>query len=190
MDTGVKMRLNGLITGALVVIAMCSVTSAIQEANVYRLCESNVTMNLTSNFRLIPDDPLPSASGVFMQGFSIIGTGEKGFASLIVVDIYNEKMNMIDPASISDMMTNAILSASSDTGYSAMDNILGNWTAIGANGANATVETISTKGSAFSIFGPKADIAFWPIKDQTYFCVCSSFDKNITEQMINTLEIT
>lgn len=181
------MKLNGLMLGAFVILALCTLTSATQDAKIYTLNESNISLNLTDNFRLISDKS--TESGPFMQSFTIVGSGSKGMATLMTAEIYDEDMKMYDPAMISQIMTGGVSSVASYFGESDADNSIGNWTAVDKKGENVTVETIDTKGTLFSMFGKKMDIAFWPVKDNIYAGVISSFDKNITEQIIATLEL-
>ena len=171
------------------VLALCSIASAMQEAKIYTLNESNITLNLTPNFRLMPDQSTDSTSGMFMQSFTVAGKGEKGMATLMTMEIYDENMKMFDPESISQMMTGGVSTVLSYYSDSESDNSLGNWTAVDKKGENVTVEILDTKGTLFSVFGKKVDSAFWPVRDNMYAGVISSFDHNVTRQIINTLEI-
>lgn len=48
---------------------------------------------------------------------------------------------------------------------------------------------MDTRGTALSIYGKEVDIEFWSLEDSIYAIVISTFDKNITDKIINTLEI-
>jgi hypothetical protein len=48
---------------------------------------------------------------------------------------------------------------------------------------------LDTKGTLFSIYGKRVDTALWNIEDSKYAYLISTFDKDVTRQIINTLEI-
>jgi len=70
-----------------------------------------------------------------------------------------------------------------------MGNITGNWSTISSGGENVTVDTIDAKGTVFGLYGREMDMVFWNVDGNSYAYLMSSFDKNITRQIINTLEI-
>jgi hypothetical protein len=187
--SGVTMRLAKIILGALMVIAVCSVASATLDAKVYTLCERNLSMNLTPNFHIIPAQGASSANGLFMQGYTITGTGSKGLAMLATMDIYDETMKLYEREAFSQMFTGAMSSLMSYSSDTETDNVIGNWSTLDKNGENVTVDTLDTKGSLFSMYGKRMDSAFWNIGGDNYAYLISSFDKNVTSQMINSLEI-
>jgi hypothetical protein len=184
------MRSGGIILGALVILAVCSMASATLDAKAYTLCEKNISINLTPNFRIIPDQgSIDSPGGVFIQGFSIIGTGLKGEAMLVTMDVYDENMKALGTEAISQRFSGAMAFAFSSLSYSERDNIIGNWSMVDNKGENVTINTMDTKGTPLSILGDKADMAFWNIEDSKYAFLISSFDKDVIRQIINTLEI-
>ncbi len=183
------MRFLGIILGALVVLAICSVASATLDAKIYTLCEHNISINLTPNFRLIPDQNTENPGGVFGQSFTITSTGSKGIAMLMTMDIYDENLKALGSEAISQLISGGVLAAVSFVSDSGTDNIIGNWSTVDSKGENVTIDTMDTKGSPLIIFGKKVDMAFWNIEDSRYAYLMSSFDQNVTRQIINTLEI-
>jgi len=187
------MRFDRFVLGALIVAAICSIASATLDAKVYTICENNMSINLTPNFRIIPDQSgTASTDGLFMQAFTIAGTGSKGVASLATMDVYDENLRALGPEAISQMFSggmSSVLSAFSSLSDTERDNIVGNWSTVDNKGENVTIETMDTKGSLLSMYGKKVDIAFWNIRDNSYVILVSSFDKNTTSNIINTLEI-
>jgi hypothetical protein len=179
------MKLGNILMGALIVVVISSIASATLDAKVYTLCENNISVNLTPNFRLMPDPSTSSSSGMFMQGFTITGIGSKGFASLTTMDIYDEDINALGFEALSQIVSGTI-SYLSD---SETDNTLGNWSAVNKKGENVIIDTLDTKGTPLSIYGKRVDMAFWNIEDSRYAFLLSSFDQNATRQIINTLEI-
>jgi hypothetical protein len=197
------MKLAKIILGALMVVAMCSAASATLDAKVYTLCEGNLSMNLTPNYHIIPSQGTSSPSGLFSQGFTITGSGSKGLALLETVNIYDETMKLYDTEALSQIFTSVTSSALSYSGNPEMDstmgnsyigdserdNTIGNWSAVDRNGENVTVATMDTKGSLLSIYGKKVDIAFWNLNGDNYAYLVSSFDQNVTRQIISSLKI-
>ncbi len=172
------MRLARMILGALVVVAVCSIASATLDTKVYTLCERNISMNLTSNFRIIPAQGISSPSGMFMQGFTITGTGSKGMALLATKDVYDEPMKFIDPEAFSQLFSSGFLDAVSYSSDSeTTDNIIGNWSTLDKIGKNVTVNTMNTKGTALSIYGKSIDTALWNINDSSYAYLLSSLNQ-------------
>jgi hypothetical protein len=185
------MKLAKIILGALMVVAMCSVASATLDAKAYTLCERNLSMNLTPNFHIISAPGASSSSnGLFIQGFTITGTGSKGMASLATMDIYDETMKLYDTDAISQIFTGAMASYASYSSDTETDNIIGNWSTVDRNGKNVTIDTLDTKGTPFLMYGKKVDSAFWNINGDNYAYLLSSFDKNVTRQIINSLELS
>ncbi len=197
------MKLAKIILGALMVVAICSAASATLDTKVYTLCEGNLSMNLTPNYHIIPSQGTSSPSGLFSQGFTITGSGSKGLAMLETVNIYDETMKLYDTEALSQIFTSVTSSAlsysgnpemdstmgNSYTGDSEKDNTIGNWSAVDRNGENVTVVTMDTKGSILSIYGKKVDIAFWNLNGDNYAYLVSSFDQNVTRQIISSLKI-
>lgn len=183
------MKLDNIMMAVLMVIAISSIASATLDAKVYTLCENNISVNLTPNFRLIPDQSINSPGGVFMQGFTITGTGSKGIAELSTMDIYDENVNALGSEAISQLFSGSVLFAASYSDESGTDNIIGNWSAVDNKGENVTIDTLDTKGTLFSIYGKRVDTALWNIEDSKYAYLISTFDKDVTSQIINTLEI-
>lgn len=185
------------------VVAICSAASATLDTKVYTLCEGNLSMNLTPNYHIIPSQGTSSPSGLFSQGFTITGSGSKGLAMLETVNIYDETMKLYDTEALSQIFTSVTSSAlsysgnpemdstmgNSYTGDSEKDNTIGNWSAVDRNGENVTVVTMDTKGSILSIYGKKVDIAFWNLNGDNYAYLVSSFDQNVTRQIISSLKI-
>ena len=190
---GVTMRVNKIALVAFIVVAICSIASATLDARVYTICENNISINLTPNFRIIPDQSsTASTDGLFMQAFTITGTGIKGVASLSTMDVYSENLKALGPEAISQMFSggmSSFLSAFLSTSDTESDNIVGNWSTVDNKGENVTIDTMDTKGSMLSMYGKKVDMAFWNIRDYRYVMMVSSFDRNITSKIINTLEI-
>jgi hypothetical protein len=186
------MRLDKIVFVALIVVAICSVASATQDAKFYTLCENKISINLPPNFRLLPDSSgsTTSPSGLFMQSFTIAGTGSKGLAMLSTMDVYDENIKALGTEAISQLFLGGITSVLSSLSNTERDNIVGNWSTIDNKGENVTIETQDTRGSPLSIYGKKVDIAFWNIKNDSYAFLVSSFDKNITSTVVNTLEIS
>jgi|WetSurMetagenome_2_1015567.scaffolds.fasta_scaffold70781_4 hypothetical protein len=190
---GVKMRSEKIVLVALIVAAICSIASATLDAKVYTISENNISINLTPNFRLVPDQSgTESPAGLFMQSFTITGTGTKGLATLAIMDVYDENMKALGPEAISQLFSgsfSSIISSISSLDDTERDNIVGNWSTLDNNGENVTIEIMDTKGSLLSMYGKKVDMAFWNIKDDSYAFLISSFDKDITSKIVNTLEI-
>ena len=183
------MQLAKIILGALLVVAMCSAASATLDAKVYTLCKHNISMNLTPNFHIIPGQSSDTTSGIFGQSFTITGTGSKGIATLTTMDIYDETMRLYGTEALSQMVSGVMSSAMSYSSDSGTDNIVGNWSTLDKNRENVTVDTMDTKGSILSMYGKRVDSAFWNIGGDNYAYLISPFDKNVTRQIINSLEI-
>ena len=143
-----------------------------------------------TKFHIIPAQGASSStSGLFIQGFAITGTGSKGMASLATMDIYDETMKLYDTEGLSQIFSGAMSSYASYSSDTETDNIIGNWSTVDRNGKNVTIDTLDTKGTLFSMYGKKVDTAFWNINGYNYAYLLSSFDKNVTRQIINSLEI-
>jgi hypothetical protein len=183
------MRFCRIILGALAVLAICSIASATLDSKVFTLCERNLSVNLTPDFRIIPDQSTSSYDGSTPQTFTIAGTEAKGIGMLLIMDIYDETMNSLDPEALSQSMSDMILSLASYSGDSEMGNIIGNWSTVNSQGENVTVDTMDTKGTVFGLYGKAMDMVFWNVDGNSYAYLMSSFDQNVTRQIINTLEI-
>lgn len=171
------------------ILAVCSMSSATLDAKVYTLCEKNISIDLPSNFNLIPNKSASGSEGVFFHGVTITGTGSKGVAMLVIMDVYDENLKYFDTETLSQLMTGAMSLFSYYSNDLETGNITGNWSTVDANEENVTINTMDTKGTLFSMFGKKIDLAFWNIQDSKYAYMMSTFDKNTTSKIINTLEI-
>jgi hypothetical protein len=172
-----------------VILAVCSMASATLDAKVYTLCEKNISIDLTPNFRLIPDKGASGSDGVFGHGVTITGIGSKGMATLSIMDIYDETMKSFDTETLSRLLTGGLSLISSYSSDLETGNFTDNWSTVAYNGENVTVNTMDTKGTLFSVYGKKVDMAFWNLEDSRYAYLISTFDKNTTSKIINTLEI-
>ena len=184
------MRIKNLAAIALAIAAMCAVGSANLDAKIYTLCESNISINLTPDFRLLSDQSSDaSTNGLLIQSFTIAGTKSKGLGSLAIMEVYDEKMKALGPDAISQLFSGGISYFASSLVDTGEDNSLGNWSTLDNNGENVTVEILDTKGSMLSMFGKKANMAFWNLENDHYALLISSLDKNITADIIKTLKI-
>ena len=171
------------------ILVLCSMASATLDAKVYTICEKNISINLTPNFRIIPEQSgIDSPSGVFIQGFSIVGTGLKGEAMLLTMDVYDENTKALG-AEVMSQRLSGVMDYLLSSGDSERDHIIGNWSMVDNNGENVTIYTADTKGTPLSMLGSKADMVIWNIEDSKYALLFSSLGKNVTTQIINTLEI-
>ncbi|MEI8003286.1 MAG: hypothetical protein WCG94_03020 [Methanothrix sp.] len=186
------MRSGEIIIGALLVLAVCSMASATLDAKVYTLCESNLSINLSQGFKIIPDENVDSSDGSFAQGFTIVGSQTKGTAILQIMDVYNEDMKLFGPEFISRSWILGVNIGASmlsmDEDYS--DKTIGNWSTLDYLGNNVTVSTITTNGSIIGAFGKTADISNWNIGENKYAGLISFFDRNTTKQIIGSLKVS
>lgn len=185
------MRFCRIIQGALVVLAMCSMISMALDTKVYTLCESNLSINLTPGFQIVPDGSSSQSDGAFSQGFTIASSQSRGMAMLQIMDVYDEDMKLFGPEFISQswMMGVSIGASllSMDEDYS--DRTIENWSAVDSRGNNVTVSTMATNNSLLSALGKTADVSNWNIGEDRYAGLVSFFDKNTTKQIIATLDI-
>jgi hypothetical protein len=182
------MRFCRIILGALAVLAICSIASATLDSKVFTLCERNLSVNLTPDFRITPDPSTSSYDGS-AQAFTIAGTEAKGIGMLLIMNIYDETMNSLDPEALSQTMTEMVSSLATYSGDSEMGNVIGNWSTIDSQGENITVDTMDTKGTLLGVYGKAMDMVFWNVDGNSYAYLMSTFDQNVTRQIINTLEI-
>ncbi len=185
------MRSGGILLGAFLVISMCSLSSVALETKVYTLCEHNLSVNLTPDFRIVADKGTESPSDTFMQVFMITDSKSSGSAMLQVIDIYDETITALNPSMVSQLLANSVSTVASYLSVTGTDseNVIGNWSTIDFLGQNVTVNTMNTKGTPLNVFGKTADIAYWNIGENKYAGLISFFDKNTTQQIINTLEL-
>jgi hypothetical protein len=183
------MRSGEIIIGALVVLAVCSMASATLDAKVYTLSEKNISIDLPSNFRLVPSQSATDAGGIFSHTVTVTGTGSKGMANLEIMDIYDERLKLFDTETLSRFIINAASLGSSYSSDLQAGNITGYWSAVDSNGENVTVNTMDTRGTVLSIYGKNVDLAIWNLEDSRYAALTSSLDRNTTSKIINTLEI-
>lgn len=206
------MRSGGIILWTLAVLTMCSLASATLDAKVYTLCESNLSINLSDGFKLVPDDNADTSGGSFTQSFTIGNSRIKGTAMLQIMNVYDEDLKLFGPEFISNTWkigvgiaaspgaASSMLSLEDDEAYlnrflmkeleGYSDKSIGNWTAIDYKGNNVTVGTINTEGSIVSVFGKTADISHWNIGEDKYAGLISFFDRNTTMQIIGSLRLS
>jgi len=163
--------------------------SATLDAKVHTLCEKNISIDLGTNFRLTPNGNPSGSDGVFSESVTIIGAGSKGMATIEISDIYDEKINSLGTEGLSQIMMGAVSYATSYSSDLETGNYTSYWSAVSSRGENVTVNTMDTRGTSLSIYGKEVDIAFWNLEDSIYGFVISTFDKNTTSKIINTLEI-
>ncbi|MDM7913617.1 MAG: hypothetical protein QUS09_11025, partial [Methanotrichaceae archaeon] len=161
------------------------------DTKVYTLCERNLSLNLSEDFRIIADENGGDWAGFFSQSFTIANKQSKGMAMLQIMDVYDEDMKALGPDFISQSWVMGVSIGasllSSDDGIS--DRVIGNWTAVDPVGNNVNVNTITNNNSLLSAFGKTADVASWNIGDDRYAGLVSFYDKNTTKQIIGTLVV-
>lgn len=174
------------------VLALCSVVSMALDTKVYTLCESNLSINLTPEFQIVPDETSSQSDGAFSQGFTIARSQPSGVAMLQIMDVYDEDMKLFGPEFISQSWTMGVSIGASlfsmDEDYS--DRTIENWSAVDSMGNNVTVSTMSTNNSLLSVFGNTADVSNWNIGEDKYAGLVSFFDKNVTREIIGTLKLS
>lgn len=205
------MKLDKIILWTLGFLIVCSMASATLDAKVYKLCESNLSINLSDGFKMVPDDNGDASDGSFTQSFTIGNSRIKGTAMLQIMDVYDEDLKLFSPEFISNTWKMGVGIAASPGAASSMlsqeddeaylnrfmmeeiedysDKSIGNWTTIDYKGNNVTVDTLSTEGSIFSVFGKTADICHWNIGGDRYAGLLSFFDRDTTQQIIGTLVV-
>lgn len=185
-------KLRKLIMGLLLITMAFSLTSMALDTKVYTLCENNLSINLTPEFKIVPSEDSASSNGIFAQSFTIANGHSKGMAILSIMDVYDEDMILFGPEYISNAWLTGINLATSllsgDDQYK--DQIICNWYALDSMGNNVTVSTISTNGSIMSSFGKTVDASNWNIGGNKYAGLYSFFDKNTTEQIIGSLKLS
>lgn len=186
------MKCCEIVLGALLVIALCSLTSIALDTKVYTLCESNLSMNLTPGFRIISDDSTSQSEGAFSQGFTISSNQTKGIAMLQIMEVYDEDMILYGPEFISNSWIAGITFAASWLGMEEeyKDRTIEIWHALDSKGNNVTVNTISTNDSFLTGFGKTAEVSNWDIGGNRYAGLVSFFDRNTTMQIIETLDVS
>lgn len=186
------MRFCRIILAALAVLAICSMISMALDTKVYTLCESNLSMNLTPGFQIVPDESSSQSDGAFLQGFTITNSQSRGMAMLQIMDVYDEDMKLFGPEFISQTWIMGVSMGASllslDEDYN--DRIIENWFAIDSMGNNVTVSTMSTNNSLLSVFGKTADVSNWNIGEDKYAGLVSFLDKNATREIIGTLKLS
>jgi len=153
---------------------------------VYLLSEHNLSIGLDSKFRVTYAGFSPVTTGLFMNSFGITGAGQKGMADLEIVSV----SNITDAEkSLGSEVTMQLFSAGVISAYG--NEVLGNWTTSDARGQNVIVQTIPTnKSSSMYVFGKTTDYATWSLGDDIYAVLLSQFDKDVTEKIIRTLNIS
>lgn len=185
------MRYGSIILGLLLVAtAACLPASADVNVPVYTLCEKNLSFDLGSDLKIVPDeDTSSSEGGMFSQGFTI--AGRQGQALLQIMDVYDRDTQILGPEFFSQSyvmgmsLGASLLSLSEDSG----DRIIGSWNATDSMGNNVTVSTLNTSNSLFSVMGKTADVASWNIGENRYAGLLSFLDQNTTRQIIETLKV-
>jgi hypothetical protein len=181
-----------IILTALSIFAVCAMASMALDTKVYVLCERNLSLNLSEDFRILPEENGGDTAGTFSQTFTVANSRSKGMAMIQIMEVYDENMKAFGPEFISQSwimgvnMAASLLSSDEDLS----DRIIGNWTTIDSQGHNVTVNTISNDKSLFSALGKTADIASWNIGDDQYAGVLSFYDKNVTVDIIRTLTVS
>lgn len=200
-----------IVLWTLAVLAVCAMGSSALDARVYALCESNISMNLSQGFRIVPDESIDSSSGYLSQNVNIVNSRMKGTAMLHIMDVFDEDMKLFGSEYISEIWkmgigiatspgigSSLLSSEENDNGERAIlremetysDKSIGNWTATDYAGNNVTVSTIPTEGGILNMFGKTADICHWNIGEDKYAGLVSFFDRNTTQQIIGTLQVS
>lgn len=161
------------------------------EINVYGLCERNMSLDLDPSVRIVSDEDEEQSDGIFAQSFTIARAVPTGFATLQIMDVYDDDMLLLGPEFISESWTFGVglgITYFSENEYN--DLIIGNWSTIDSRGNEVMVTTITTNKTLMSFMGDEADVANWNLQGNTYAGLISFFDRNTTEQIIGTLTVS
>jgi hypothetical protein len=175
----------GIIIGVILALTMCVSPSLALNTNVYSLSERNLSINLGPGFEVTQKKVDNCSDGYFVQDLMIANPNLKGVAVLQIMDLYDATLKALNSSAVSEQWNQGLMSAAiQDGGMSA-----GNWSVPNSKGQNVTVYTVNMGNNSMKVMGNIANYANWNIENNVYVGMLSFFDKNITSQIVKTLDL-
>jgi hypothetical protein len=176
----------GIITGTILALAICAWSSSALNTDVYILSERNLSIDLGPGFEVTQKKVDNCSAGYFVQDLMIANNNTNGVAVLQIMDLYDAAQRALNSSAVSEQWNQGMMSAAvEDGGKSA-----GNWSAQNAKGQNITIHEVSMGNNSMKVMGNTASFANWNIENNVYVGMLSFFDKNITMQIVETLDLS
>jgi hypothetical protein len=175
----------GTIIGLILATAIFFSPALALQTNVYSLSDRNLTIDLGPGFEVTQKKVDNCSGGYFIQNLMIANPNSTGVAVLQIMDLYDATLIGLNSSVICDYWVQGMNSAAlEDGGKSA-----GNWSAVNGKGQNVTIHMVSLGNTSMKARGDAVNFGAWNVEKNIYVGMLSFFDKNITKQMVKTLDL-
>jgi hypothetical protein len=176
----------GTIIGLILATAIFFSPSLALHTNVYSLSERNLSIDLGPGFEVTQKKVDNCSGGYFVQNLMIANPNSKGVAVLQIMDLHDTTLKALNSSAFCEYWVQGWMSATlEDGGKSA-----GNWPAVDGKGQNVTIHMVSLGNTSMKVRGDTVNFGAWNIERNIYVGMLSFFDKNITKQMVKTLDLS
>jgi hypothetical protein len=175
----------GISIGVILALAICTSTSLALNTNIYSLSERNLSIDLGPGYDVTQKNVDNCSGGYFVQDLMITNANSSGLAILQIMDLYDATLKAMNSSTVSEQWDQGMMSSAlQDGGIKA-----GNWKVLNPKGLNVTIYTVNMSNNSMKVMGNTANFANWNIEKNVYVGILSFFDRNITSQIVNTLEL-
>ncbi len=180
------MRPFNVLAPAILILSCLALPCMALESKFLTVTEKTISLDMSPSFEMVRGEFNTSENGMVGQDFIINNTAAPGATFISVLSVYDETMNKLSTAALSEIFLIGGISGVKARG----DEETGNWTALDHRGNNVTVHTLSTNDSRIDMLGGSYDMAVWNLDGPSFAVMVSLLDKNNTTQIIKTLEVS
>lgn len=171
---------------AILLLSCLALPSTALESKFFTVTQKTISLDMSPSFEMARGEFNTSENGMVGQDFLINNTATPGAAFISIMSIYDDIMRRMSHDALAELLLIGGISGVEARG----DEETGNWTAIGHQGYNVTVHTISTNDKRIDMLGGSYDMAVWNLDGHSYAVMVSLLDRNNTTQIINTLAVS